>query len=79
MVDTNKLKKKIEESGYNVESFSKLVSIDKSTFYRKLAGEGDGFTIKETDKICKSLKLNKDEVLGIFFTQYVAWRATLAD
>ena len=72
MVNVNKLKGKIVELGLSVEEVAESVDIDKSTMYRKIAGKGEGFTIKEADKICKALKLNREDAIAIFFTQYVA-------
>lgn len=72
MVNVNKLRGKVVELGHSIESLAELVNIDRSTMYRKLSGKGDGFTIKEVDRICKALNLSKEEAVAIFFTQYVA-------
>lgn len=72
MVNINKLRGKVVELGFSIESLAELVNVDRSTMYRKLSGKGDGFTIKEVDAICKALKLSKEDALAIFFTQYVA-------
>lgn len=72
MVNVNKLKGKIVELGYSVEKLAEEVNIDRSTMYRKMSGKGDGFTIKEVDKICKVLNLSREDAIAIFFTQYVA-------
>lgn len=72
MVNVNKLKGKIVELGYSVEKLAESVNIDRSTMYRKMSGKGDGFTIKEVDRICKALNLSREDAIAIFFTQYVA-------
>lgn len=72
MVNINKLKGKIVENNTSVEKLSMLICINTSTFYRKLNDNGETFTIREADAICKELKLTKDEVNEIFFSQYVA-------
>ena len=72
MVNINKLRGKIIENGLNVSELSILIGIDKATFYRKLSAGGENFTIKEADLIADKLKLNKNEVNAIFFSQFVA-------
>ena len=72
LVNVNKLKAKMVELGMNVEELSSKVGIDRATFYRRLASNGEDFSVKEADGISKELKLNKDEVNEIFFSQYFA-------
>ena len=72
MVNVNKLKGKLVENGLNVEAVSNKIGMDKATFYRRLADNGESFTIGEADAISKVLNLTKDEVNNIFFAQYVA-------
>lgn len=72
MVNVNKLKGKIIELGRNVESVASSIGIDRATFYRKLATDGETFTIGEADAIARELRLTRDEVNDIFFAQYVA-------
>lgn len=71
-MNINKLKGKIVERGMNVLMISQLIGVDKSTFYRKLNSQGDTFTVKEVNLICKHLKLTKDEAISIFFANSVA-------
>lgn len=72
MVDIKSLKGVISNKGYSLNSFSKKLSFDKSTFYRKINATGGSFSIKEADEIATVLDLNYDEVMKIFFAQYVA-------
>lgn len=72
MVDIDKLKAAIAEKGYSLHTFSALLSIDKSTFYRKVLAEGETFSIKEADEIATVLNLKYDDVMCIFFSQFVA-------
>lgn len=71
-MNINKLKGKIVENGINVEKLASLIGIDRSTFYRKLNNQGETFTVREVNLICKHLKLSKDEAMEIFFANYVA-------
>lgn len=72
MVDVKKLKGAIVEKGYSLNSLSEKLPFDKSTFYRKINSEGETFTIKEVDAIATVLDLQHDDVMRIFFAQYVA-------
>lgn len=72
MVNINKLKAKMVEIGINVEELSGAIGMDKATFYRRLSADGQTFLIKEVDAICKELKMTKEEVNEIFFSQFVA-------
>lgn len=49
MVNVNKLKAKMVELGMNVEELSSQVGIDRATFYRRLASNGEDFYVKEAD------------------------------
>lgn len=72
VVNTNKLKGKIVECGMNISKLAELIGIDKATLYRKINANGQTITIKEADLISKELKLSKEEVNDIFFSQFVA-------
>lgn len=72
MVNVNKLRGRIVESGKTIEEIAKMMNIAPSTFYRKLQKNGEPFTIKEADEITRLLKLNVSEATAIFFSQYVA-------
>lgn len=72
MTNADKLKTVLKEKGTSVEEVSKLIGIDKSTFYRKLASDGATFTIGEVDKMSKVLDLTVDEINDIFFSSSVA-------
>ncbi|MDO4647758.1 MAG: helix-turn-helix domain-containing protein [Eubacteriales bacterium] len=72
MVDVNKLREKIGSCGMNITEMAEKVGIDKATFYRKLSANGATFSIKEVDAMARVLKMDKNEVNKIFFTQYVA-------
>lgn len=72
MVNINKLKGKIVECGLNTSELANLIGIDRATLYRKFNADGESITIKEADLISKELKLSRDEVNAIFFSQFVA-------
>lgn len=70
MLDVRKLKGKIIEKGFSINTLAKVSGIKKSTIYRRI--NSGAFTIKEADLICKSLDLSEQEAMSIFFSQYVA-------
>lgn len=72
LVNIDKLKAAIAENGYSLHTFSALLSIDKSTFYRKMNTGGETFSIKEAHEIATVLDLKYDDVMQIFFAQFVA-------
>lgn len=71
MTNADKLKATLKEKGVSIEEVSKLIGINKSTFYRKLASDGATFTIGEVDKMSKALSLTVDEINAIFFGNFV--------
>ncbi len=72
MVNVDKLRGMLAEKRLSVSSISEKIGVDRATFYRKLNGKGDNFTIKEADAISRELDLNKDEAVSIFFSQFVS-------
>lgn len=69
-MNERKLKAKCVEVGINIETLAKAINIDTSTFYRKMKEES--FSIKQANLISKTLELNHNEVMSIFFESYVA-------
>jgi plasmid stability protein len=67
MVNFNKLKGRIVESGFSVEDLAKKIGITASTFYRKLTPNSKSFTVIEAADIGKELKLNTEDLCNIFF------------
>lgn len=71
MVNVNKLKGKMVELEYNVERLSNEMNVDRAKLYRRFQNPEE-FTIKEANSIVTILKLTKDEIIAIFFSQNVA-------
>lgn len=65
------LKGKIISKGYSVEEFCIEVGISKTSFYRKLSGITE-FSRSEIEKIIRSLELNENEIIEIFFAKKVS-------
>ncbi len=68
MCDTMKLKGKMKENGMTQESLAAAIEIDRSTLNRRLK-TGDDFTIGETNRIVRALKLTAAEALSIFLPE----------
>lgn len=71
MTNVLKLKAKIIEKGYTVETLARKIGMDKSTLYRKL-NRMETFLIKEAYAIAIALDLTESELNEIFFGIKVA-------
>ena len=69
MVNINKLKGKITENGLTIGQLAEKIGVDKSTLYRKFAGNGNNFSISEADSIVKILCLDANEAQSIFLVK----------
>lgn len=66
----NALKARIKKQGYSIRTFSRLVGMNTSTFYRKI--KNNSFDIKEARRISLLLQLTSEEFEIIFFGSIVA-------
>ena len=64
-MDLNKLKGKIVEKGWNVETLAEQIGVDRSSMYRKL-NNFEKITIGEAKKITVALELTNEEASFIF-------------
>ena len=62
-----KLKAAIVEHGSTTEKLAESIGIHPATMYRKLAANGQGFTIGEVEAIVDVLNLSSEECTRIFF------------
>ena len=67
VVDVEKLKREIKESGQTVKTLAANMGIDVSTLYRKLQSGGESFTVKEASQMTDILSLNREKAKEIFF------------
>lgn len=67
IINVQKLKGKIVESGKTQEVVADMINIDRSTFYRKMRNGGEGFTIGEIHRLTEAIPLTKEESIDIFF------------
>lgn len=72
MVDVEKLKIAIKDSGQTIRNIADKMGIDVSTLYRKLQNGGESFTVKEAAQLAEVLSLNSENAQEIFFGNKVA-------
>lgn len=65
-MDVKALKSKLVAKGMNVEDLAKKIGLDRSSLYRKLAGQ-QKMTIKDAQNIKAALNLTSNEARDIFF------------
>lgn len=64
----NKLRGKIAEVGITNEAVAAALSVDYSTFYRKMKDDGLSFTVGQMHKLVDVLSLTADEAMAIFLS-----------
>lgn len=67
MTNSNKLKAKIVENGYNIKTFAKELGISSSTLSEKINNRIN-FSQKDIKKIHTKLHLTPEDVMNIFFS-----------
>lgn len=70
MVDTNKLKELISESGMTMVAIAAKSGINRVTLYNKLSGQGE-FTVSEVEGLSDVLRLSANQRNSIFFAKKV--------
>lgn len=70
MVDFEKLKGRMKNSGMTVTAIARQSGISRETLYNRLKGVGE-FTASEIDALTKTLRLTKEEQEKIFFSPMV--------
>lgn len=71
MVDTQLLRKKMNDKNSTISDIAEKIGIDKATLYRRMA-DTEAFTIGEVEKIAAVLGLSREEAVNIFFNPIVA-------
>jgi len=70
MIDLEKLKTKIDESGMTMVAISQKSGISREVLYNKLKGESD-FTVSQAVGLATALGLSQTEIKTIFFAKNV--------
>ncbi len=75
-MNTPKFKALLVAQQLSIEDLATKIGVDKSTIYRKIASNGDNFTVGEAKRIAEILDLSAEDSAQIFFAQNVASNAT---
>ena len=65
MAKMDKLKKKMKQRGVTYSELSRKMDINRSTLYRKIAGNGEGFSVREAAYRARA-RADLDETAEIF-------------
>lgn len=68
-VDIRALKEKMRHKNMTQQEVARMISVDKSTFSRKMKNCGASFTIGEMHKIADILALTNEEAIKIFLAK----------
>lgn len=72
MVNVQRLKSKMQEKNISVEKASQALGMNSATFYRRIARNGENFTIDEVGKLADLLDMEWGTLLSIFFDRETA-------
>ncbi|MDD2235472.1 MAG: helix-turn-helix transcriptional regulator [Desulfitobacteriaceae bacterium] len=67
----NELKAEIVRNGLTIEEFSDAAGINRTTLWRRLSKPNE-FTLSEIKSMSRTLNLNSDKVMDIFFADKVS-------
>lgn len=65
-MDGDKLKAKIKARHLSVKDVSEELGIDQSTYYRKVATNGENFSVAQVKRLAELLHLTSEEAKEIF-------------
>lgn len=68
-VKTKKIVGRIAELGLTGEAVAKQLGINPATYYRKMSGGGEKFTIEQAQALAQILQMTNDEAASIFLGQ----------
>ena len=66
-MDTTRLRAAMRRCNITNKRLAESVGINESTFYRKLALGGRGFSVEQAEQIAVLLKMTPSEASNIFF------------
>lgn len=70
MTNTSKLRGRIVEKGFTLESFSEAVGMTRQTLRHRLDGTRE-FKVSEIQRSCEVLSISRDEIGDYFFAKDV--------
>lgn len=65
-INTDLLKKRMEQRGITAKRVAQELHIDESTYYRKMACNGMTFSVGQVQILTKLLELSKEDASNIF-------------
>lgn len=68
-INTNMLRGKLVEKNIKQEELARELGVDPSTFSRKMASNGDSFTVRQMQQMVEYLRLTDDEATSIFLVK----------
>ena len=70
MVDVERLREAMSDSGMTIKAIANKSGILRETLYNKLSGRTE-FTVSEAERLASTLHLTKAETYNIFFAREV--------
>lgn len=68
-INTKLLKEHMSACRLTVKEVAKVLDIDESTYYRRMASEGKSFTVEQAQQLVELLHLTDEEATSIFLAQ----------
>ena len=72
MVNIERLKAVMKERNISIKDASDAMGMDEATYYRRMKGKGEKFTLMEVEKLAEMLDLEGEDVQEIFFSKALA-------
>ena len=71
-INTKLLKEHMSACRLTVKEVAKVLDIDESTYYRRMASEGKSFTVEQAQQLVELSHLTDEEATSIFFSAKLA-------
>ena len=68
-MDVKAFVKALQERNISKTELASAIGINRATMYRKMAENGDKFTVKEVNEIRRILDLSQEQASSIFFAE----------
>ena len=68
-MDVKAFVKALQERNISKTELASTIGINRATMYRKMAENGDKFTVKEANEMRRILNLSQEQASSIFFAE----------